>query len=163
MDTYVPKKREIKIPKIPFGCLIPVSIAAMTCQLFVCFASISGIVNPGTPTPTIDVAAVQATALAEAWSIYTQTAAAIPTNTPLPTPTLAPTETPLPTQTATPIPTNTPFLTATLPPNCLAAYPRFCIEPGVRKSCEQLPSNFPVLPPDPFGYDGDGDGLGCEN
>lgn len=46
---------------------------------------------------------------------------------------------------------------------CLLAYPDFCIPPGVRKTCDQLgQSNFTVLPPDPFHYDPDGNGKGCE-
>lgn len=67
-------------------------------------------------------------------------------------------------RTATPLPTRTSFITATLPANCYAAYPQFCIPINTRPSCDQLPSsNFLVLPPDPQGYDGDNDGIGCEN
>lgn len=67
------------------------------------------------------------------------------------------------TQSQTPLPTLTTFVTETLPPNCLQEYPSFCILPGQRISCDQLPSEFIVLPPDSLGYDGDGDGIGCEN
>lgn len=66
-------------------------------------------------------------------------------------------------RTATPLPTKTLVFTATLPANCYAAYPQFCIPINTRPSCDQLPSNFVVLPPDPQGYDGDTDGIGCEN
>lgn len=94
----------------------------------------------------------------------TATATSTPTASPTFTITSSPTDTPFPTSTSTPKPTRTPYLTATLPAGCLAAYPDFCISIGLpRKPCDQLPSNFTVLPPDPLGYDGDGDGLGCEN
>lgn len=101
--------------------------------------------------------------------IPTSTPTLTPTKTLLPTLTFTPTLTSLPTftftQTLTPTirPTQTPFLTATLPAGCMAAYPDFCIQPGIRVPCTQLPSNFTVLPPDPLRYDGDGDGRGCEN
>lgn len=151
-----PKNPKIKIP---LGCVIPTALIAMCCQAFFCFSMVNGIVNPP-PSPTIDVNAINTQAMQ---TVIGSLPTATSTFTPLPTNTELPTSTPLPTETETPLPTNTPFVTATLPPNCLAAYPRFCIEPGDRKSCEELPSNFPVLPPDPFGYDGDGDGFGCEN
>ena len=52
-------------------------------------------------------------------------------------------------------------------PACLLAYPDFCIKPltkfTVRKTCDQLGRhNFTVLPPDPFNYDSDHNGIGCE-
>lgn len=93
----------------------------------------------------------------------TATQTNIPTITPSNTSTSTSTNTPPPTETFTPLPTRTPYLTETLPPNCLQEYPEFCILPGQRLSCDQLPSNFVVLPPDSLNYDGDGDGLGCEN
>ncbi len=100
--------------KMPLGFLVASSVFAMLCQIFFCFSSLSGAIESSTPTPTIDVASVQSTALAKAWLIYTQTAAAMPTITPVPTQTIAPTETPAPTQ--TPLPTNTlaPLPTATI-------------------------------------------------
>lgn len=64
-----------------------------------------GITSAATPAPTVDAIAVQNTALAEAWLSYTQTAAALPTNTLLPTDTPAPLSTltlaPVATATAT--------------------------------------------------------------
>ena len=96
-------------------------------------------------------------------STATATITLSPTVTPSSTNTPTPTNTPLPTETATPIPTRTPYLTETLPPQCLQEYPEFCILPGQRLSCDQLPSNFLVLPPDSLNYDRDGDGRGCEN
>lgn len=97
-----------------------------------------------------------------------------PTVTPIPqitqttTATILPTNTSTPTSTsiqssATPSNTQTPSPTETLPPNCLQEYPSFCVLPGKRIACDQLPNNFIVLPPDSLGYDGDGDGFGCEN
>lgn len=44
---------------------------------------------------------------------------------------------------------------------CNPAYPTICLTGRV--SCQQIGiHNFPVLPPDPFGYDKDEDGRGCE-
>jgi hypothetical protein len=49
---------------------------------------------------------------------------------------------------------------------CVLAYPDFCISPNVRLGCTLLldkgKHDFTVLPPDPYGYDKDGDGIGCE-
>ncbi len=61
-------------------------------------------------TPTVDMAAIQNTAVAMAWTMAAQTAAAVPTNTPVPpTPTFTPTPaaTPTPPFTPTPLPTST--------------------------------------------------------
>lgn len=83
--------------KIPFPFLIVFGIVAIICQIFMGSAVLSGIFSPSmTSTPAVDLAVVQMTALAEAWLPYTQTAAAIPSNTS----TL--TSTPLPTATDTP-------------------------------------------------------------
>ncbi|PWH17546.1 MAG: hypothetical protein DDG59_07990 [Anaerolineae bacterium] len=50
-------------------------------------------------------------------------------------------------------------------PNCDPAYPDVCIpSPPPDLSCAEISfRNFRVLPPDPHGFDGDQDGLGCEN
>lgn len=48
---------------------------------------------------------------------------------------------------------------------CEPSYPTLCLPPGPDIDCGQIPQfgNFPVLPPDPFGLDGnDNDGIGCE-
>jgi hypothetical protein len=55
-------------------------------------------------TPTVDVASIQNTAVAAAYTVIAETQAAIPTSTPIP-PTETPTQTPLPTE--TPVPTET--------------------------------------------------------
>lgn len=48
--------------------------------------------------------------------------------------------------------------------NCDPAYPDVCIAPPPPKlSCKDIPyRRFRVLPPDPHGFDGDKDGIGCE-
>lgn len=77
------------------------------------------------------------------------------TETPTATATFVPTDTPQPTPTAT----------ATLASNCDAAYPDFCIAPPPPdQSCQDVGrQDFTVLPPDPHGFDRDGDGVGCES
>jgi len=48
--------------------------------------------------------------------------------------------------------------------DCDPAYPTVCIPPPPPDlDCADVPyTNFQVLPPDPQGFDGDGDGVGCE-
>ena len=47
---------------------------------------------------------------------------------------------------------------------CDSSYPELCIPPGSPDlDCPEVGStNFTVLPPDPHGFDGDGNGVGCE-
>jgi hypothetical protein len=62
--------------------------------------------------------------------------------------------------------TATPTSTATQPaPACDPSYPDVCIPPPPPDlDCTRIIyRNFTVLPPDPHGFDGDGDGLGCED
>lgn len=49
-------------------------------------------------------------------------------------------------------------------PECSEAYPDHCIPPPPPDlDCADVPHRrFRVLPPDPHGFDGDGDGVGCE-
>ena len=50
--------------------------------------------------------------------------------------------------------------------NCSPAYPDFCIPPPppLDRDCDDVNgSNFTVKPPDPHGFDSDGDGVGCES
>jgi hypothetical protein len=49
-------------------------------------------------------------------------------------------------------------------PACDPAYPDFCIpSPPPDLDCTDVTGeNFQVLPPDPHGFDGDGNGIGCE-
>ena len=51
-------------------------------------------------------------------------------------------------------------------PECEPSYPDLCIPPGLPDiNCDDIPefTDFPVLPPDPHGFDGDNDGIGCES
>lgn len=68
---------------------------------------------------------------------------------------------PLPTPTPSPTPVPTPMPT---PSNCDPSYPTVCIPPPPPDlDCGDIPyRNFTVLPPDPHGFDSDGDGIGCE-
>jgi hypothetical protein len=49
--------------------------------------------------------------------------------------------------------------------NCDPSYPTLCILPhSPDLDCGDIPDkNFEVLPPDPHGFDGDNDGIGCES
>src|SRR6476661_4204892 len=76
---------------------------------------------------------------------------------------------PIPTSTFTPLPTTstptrTPIPLPVLTPVCDPAYPDFCIpSPPPILACKDLTyKGFRVLPPDPHGFDGDHDGIGCE-
>lgn len=86
------------------------------------------------------------------------------TNTLIPTDTLFPTNTMTPTNTISP--TNTPIPTGTSAPasNCDPSYPDVCIpSPPPDLNFDDIPYHrFRVLPPDPHGFDGDNDGIGCE-
>jgi len=50
-------------------------------------------------------------------------------------------------------------------PSCDPSYPDVCIpSPPPDLDCGDIPhQNFTVLPPDPHGFDGDEDGIGCES
>jgi micrococcal nuclease len=80
----------------------------------------------------------------------------VPTNTPIP-----PTNTPAPVQPTQPPPQ------PTQPPaqNCDPSYPTVCIPPYPPDlDCGEIPyRRFEVLQPDPHGFDGDNDGVGCES
>ncbi len=82
----------------------------------------------------------------------TETNTLIPTDTLFPTDTLVPTNTPIPTMTSAPT------------SNCDPSYPDVCIpSPPPDLDCDEIPyRRFRVLPPDPHGFDGDVDGIGCE-
>jgi hypothetical protein len=55
--------------------------------------------------------------------------------------------------------------TPTNPPNCDPAYPTVCIPPPPPDlDCGDIPyRKFTVQAPDPHHFDGDHDGIGCEN
>lgn len=100
-QTETPKPVETPVPqkkpgiKIPFFFLIPSAIVALICQGFMCITALSAAMSPSS-VPTQDMSVIATDAMLTAWAPFTQTAAAIPTNT------TAPTNTPLPTATQTP-------------------------------------------------------------
>lgn len=59
---------------------------------------------------------------------------------------------------------STPVRTAPEENNCDPSYPTLCILPhSPDLDCGDIPDkNFEVLPPDPHGFDGNNDGIGCE-
>ena len=75
-------------------------------------------------------------------------------DTPVPAPTVAPE-----------LPTAEPPTAAPPPANCDPSYPDVCIPPKPPDlNCKDIPyRRFRVLPPDPHGFDGNGDGVGCES
>jgi hypothetical protein len=69
-----------------------------------------------------------------------------------------------------PIPPSTTSTTSsttstTTSPSCDPSYPDFCIPPPPPDlSCSDIPQkDFTVLPPDPHGFDGNENGIGCES
>jgi len=91
------------------------------------------------------------------WGAPTPTATVLPTNTSGPTTQPPPSSTPQPQPTAQPQPTQ--------PSNCSPAYPTVCIPPPPPDlDCGDIPyRRFQVLAPDPHRFDGDHNGIGCEN
>ena len=73
---------------------------------------------------------------------------------PTPTPTLQPTSIKI-----------VPTFTKASSTNCHPSYPDVCIPyPPPDLNCPDIPfRRFRVLPPDPHGFDGDNDGIGCES
>jgi hypothetical protein len=97
----------------------------------------------------------------------------VPTPTQAPEPTPAPTQAPQPTQPPAPEPTEPPPeptpppepIEEPPPANCDPSYPDFCIPPPPPDlNCPDIPQkNFTVLQPDPHGFDGNKNGVGCES
>lgn len=135
-----------------------------------------------TPTPTAFVAAPTTSPTAVATAAIVSTPAPTttpaptppPTATPSPPPTVVPTPTPTtaptatPTAAPTPAPTAIPTATAAPPPqNCDPSYPTVCIPPkslvGDLNCGDITHRRFAVLPPDPHGFDGNNDGVGCQS
>ena len=116
--------------------------------------------NPPTSTRVLPTTAVPTRTRAPTGTQVPSPTAQSPTRTLTPLPvTAAPTQPPPPTIAPTqPPPTDLP------PQNCDASYPTVCIPPPPPDlDCGDVPySNFTVLPPDPHGFDGDSDGVGCE-
>lgn len=91
----------------------------------------------------------------------------VPTTTVQAATTAAPTTRPRPTTTR-PAPTTTRrrVTTTTARPsrNCDLSYPTVCIPPPPDLNCPDIPyRNLVVRPPDPHGFDGNNDGVGCES
>ena len=92
----------------------------------------------------------------------------VPTVTASPTATRPPaaiaTARPSPPASATVEPSPAPSATPQ-PQNCDPAYPDVCIPPPPPDlNCGDIPyRRFRVLPPDPHGFDGNKDGIGCES
>jgi hypothetical protein len=147
-------------------------LALLSIALFTACQTILGDKPGKTRTPTLwptDSATVTATT--------TLTPTLGPTFTHLPgdlyflyqTQTAAPTkyptigwETSTPT-TPTPMYTLTAVALALTKSKCVLAYPDFCVSATLRLNCLKLGRHdFKVLPPDPYGYDVDGNGIGCE-
>jgi hypothetical protein len=174
------KKQPILLAVVSFIVLCFCGVAGVS--------SIRG--NPVTPTPTkiasiqtaIPLGGVITYSTASATVTHAATSTNLPTNTNLPTSTIeiantltsttivtdgpAPTSTLFPT--LTPLPTNTPrpvVIQPTTNNNCSPAYPGVCIPPGPPDlDCGDIPyRRFTVLPPDPHGFDREGDGVGCES
>src|SRR5688572_26013570 len=99
--------------KIPMSFMIGAGVLALICQSVFC---VSVITTPSsTSTPTLDMKVLNDRAMETACGRYTQTAAALPSNTETPTATLPPpteTQTPLPTQSLIVFPTATLFIVA---------------------------------------------------
>lgn len=72
--------------------------------------------------------------------------------------------TPPPQPSATSAPTPSPTAAPAPSQNCDPSYPDVCIPPPPPDlDCGDIPyRRFTVLPPDPHGFDGDNDGIGCE-
>lgn len=126
-------------------------------------------VGPQTPTPSPVMPATATSPPAPPTAVPTRPAPP----TPAPTPPPAPTATAAPVVSAAPRPAPTatrvppaPTRTPTPPPAqaCHPSYPTVCIPPPPPDlDCADIPHrNFPVRPPDPHRFDGDKDGIGCE-
>lgn len=76
-------------------------------------------------------------------------------------PVVLPTDTPVPPAEPTPVPVQPTVAES----NCDRSYPDFCIPAGLPDlTCSQVGRhNFRVLQPDPYGFDRDKDGVGCED
>jgi micrococcal nuclease len=69
-----------------------------------------------------------------------------------------------------PAPTDVPYVAPTEAPapvaasNCDPSYPTLCLQSYPDLDCGDIAARrFPVYPPDPHRFDGDGDGIGCES
>ena len=133
-------------PKLPAGKSPTAAMAATSAAT----AGVGATVIPTAALPTSASVPPTAAALPPTPTSVPQTATALP-----------PTATSVPPSPTPVIPTATP-----IPPrNCDPAYPDVCIPPPPPDlDCGEIPyRRFRVLPPDPHGFDRDGDGIGCES
>jgi len=159
-----------------------ISVMCCLCLVFLYILGTFGNLNSATPTPlppqatavkaTLTIPATdikatlaeQATALPTATLLPTETALPLPSVTLAPPPTKRPTWTPE--ATSTTYPTSKPIIIQPTKPGsgCNPAYPDVCITHD--QPCTELKAqgiyNFRVLSPDPYGFDRDNDGIGCE-
>ncbi|WP_436493179.1 hypothetical protein [Actinokineospora sp. HUAS TT18] len=115
-------------------------------------------VSPTAPAPSTLESAIVTTAA-------TTTVIATTTTTAKPTTTTAKPTTPRPKPTTTTVPP-APQPVAAVPtkPGCDPSYPTLCLPlTGPDLDCKQITQRrFPVRAPDRHGFDGNGDGIGCE-
>lgn len=127
---------------------------ALSLTLLACDDSSSdGDATPTTDRPTATRQVVRSTSTAVPATATAQPAA---TNTPAP---------PAPAPTNQPAPTDPPAQQPPPQTNCSPAYPGVCIPPPPPDlDCGDISARrFTVQPPDPHGFDNDGDGVGCES
>lgn len=146
-----------KKPFKRFSCLGFIVVALGCIGLTLVASSISSLSAPGVP-PTATPKKGLSTIL-KVSPIGTQPATAMPMiiNTAVPI---------VPAPVATDVQA-APVQAAPVAPvaKCDPAYPDFCIAPAPPDlDCKDIPQKrFKVLPPDPHGFDKDGNGVGCES
>ena len=118
--------------------------------------------DDGTATPTPTVSATE-TATESTTASPSPTASQTASPSPSPSPTVV--ATPPPTAAPTQPPAQPPAAVPTDPPqqNCDPSYPTVCIAPYPPDlNFGDVPfTDFTVVPPDPHGFDGNHDGIGC--
>jgi hypothetical protein len=166
---------------VAVSCLcIGVAAAAYTSGVLTTPTPAKGLDNTGSKATIAAFISSSQTGEAElATKTSTSTATSQPTKTASPTSTQAPrltatvvsptaSITPSPRPTFTLPPSNTPIIPISgvqNESNCDPSYPGVCIPPRPPDlDCPQIAyTDFTVLPPDPHGFDRDGDGVGCES
>lgn len=156
-----------------------VIIGFIALLLISCSSPVAPIVTPGNtseapkPSSTMTLGNTPAptrTTIPTTAPSYASTPAATATRKPTLKPTVvrsAPNVAIVPTKAPLRPPTSTGTSVAIAPRgNCDPSYPDFCIPPPPPDlDCKDVKPHkkFRVLPPDPHGFDRDGDGIGCEN
>jgi hypothetical protein len=150
--------------------LVPAFLALFSIALFTSCQLIVGGRFEDTPTPALSpTGSISATPTIRATFTHLPGDVYFHYQTETAAPTAYPTihwETPEALMTITPFYTLTAIALAVTESSCLLAYPDFCISPNVRLGCIALrrlgKHDFTVLAPDPYGYDKDNDGIGCD-